>query len=114
MDVNWQKKLVPFAVFFVVANPATFKFVRSLAGSWVASADGLPTTAGLLLHALVFVIVAHFLWRLVWGKKKSSYLGSLNASLGNDIGAGQYTSDGARAIQGAEMNPADFDSLGCQ
>lgn len=65
------KKLVPFAVFFVVANPETFKCVRSLLGKWVASADGIPTTAGLLLHALVFVILAHFMWRLVWGAKKS-------------------------------------------
>ena len=71
--MDWQKKIVPFAVFFAVANPATFKLTRSIAGSWVAAADGLPTTAGLLLHALVFVIVAHFVWRLIYGKKKSSY-----------------------------------------
>jgi hypothetical protein len=45
MDFNWKKKAVPFAVFFVVANPATFKAVRSIAGSWVASADGVPTAA---------------------------------------------------------------------
>jgi len=73
MDFDPVKKIVPFTVFFVIANPATFKLTRSLFGSWVAAADGLPTTAGLLLHALVFVIVAHFVWRLVWGKKKSSY-----------------------------------------
>lgn len=69
MDIDWQKKIVPFIVFFVVANPETFKLVRSVAGSWVASADGLPTTAGLLLHALVFVILAHYAWVAVWGKR---------------------------------------------
>jgi len=68
MDI--QKKIIPFTVFFVVANPQTFKLVRSILGSWVASADGLPTTAGLLLHALVYVLLAHFLWRLVYGKKR--------------------------------------------
>ena len=69
MDFDPKKKLLPFIVFFIVANPATFKLVRSVAGSWVASAEGLPTTAGLLLHALVFVVLTHLLWRAVFGKK---------------------------------------------
>ena len=66
MDV--QNKIIPFITLFVIANPETFKLVRSIAGSWVSSADGCPTTAGLLLHALVFVIVCHFLWSMVYGK----------------------------------------------
>ena len=115
MDFDWQKKLVPLAVFFVVANPATFKAVRSLAGSWVASADGLPTTAGLLLHALVFVIVAHFVWRLVWGKKTSSFGGAVTLDKGGLLNDGQYTSSNSRAIQGQGLHPAEFDdSMGCQ
>jgi hypothetical protein len=73
MDIDWKKKIVPFVVFFVVAHPETFKLVRSLAGNWVASADGLPTTAGLLLHALVYVILGHIAWQIVWGPKKSGY-----------------------------------------
>jgi uncharacterized membrane protein len=82
MSFDPVKKLVPFLTFFVIANPATFQLVRSIAGSWVASADGLPTTAGLLLHSLVFVIVAHFLWVAVWGK--SGYQGSqYSKSVGN-------------------------------
>jgi len=109
MDFDLKKKLVPFAVFFAVANPATFKLTRSIAGSWVAAADGLPTTAGLLLHALVFVIVAHFLWRLIYGKKKSSYSGVMSAATKRFDGDGQYTSSGARAIEGQAMHPASFD-----
>ena len=66
------KKVVPFLVFFVVANPETFKLVRKVAGSWVSSAEGVPTTAGLLLFALIHVIVAHFVWKLVWGSKSKS------------------------------------------
>jgi hypothetical protein len=68
-----QKKIVPFAVFFAVAHPETFKLTRRLTGSWISSAEGLPTTAGLLLHALVFVIVCHFVWRLIYGGRKSGY-----------------------------------------
>ena len=68
-----QKKVLPFIVFFIVANPETFKLVRKVAGSWVASADGLPTQAGVLLHALVFVLALHFLWKLVYGARRSGY-----------------------------------------
>lgn len=111
--MDWQKKTVPFAVFFVVANPATFKFVRGIVGNWVASADGLPTTAGLLLHALVFVIVAHFMWRLVWGPKKSGFGGTASLGHGTLSEQGNYTSSNARGIQGQAMHPADFDAMGC-
>lgn len=69
MSLNPRKKILPFLAFFIVANPETFKLVRSLAGDWVASSYGVPTTAGLLLHALVYVLLVTFLWRLVYGKK---------------------------------------------
>ena len=109
MDFNWQKKLVPFAVFFVVANPSTFKLTRSVFGAWVAAADGLPTTAGLLLHALVFVILAHCLWRMIYGKKKSGFGGTASLAHGTLDSQGNYTSSNARAIQGQQMHPESFD-----
>ena len=80
--MHLQKKAVPFITFFVVANPATFKLTRKVLGSWVAAADGLPTTAGLLMHALVFVLLAHFLWKLMKGPKRSSY--RLSSQMGDD------------------------------
>jgi hypothetical protein len=66
------KKLVALLVFFVVANPATFKLVRGVAGKWVSSAEGLPTTAGLLLFALIHVLVAEFVMKLVAEKKSAT------------------------------------------
>ena len=114
MDFNLKKKIVPFAVFFAVANPATFKLTRSVLGGWVANSYGLPTTAGLLLHALVFVIVAHFLWRLVWGKKTSGFGGTVVIDRGGLLNEGQYSASNSRAIQGQQMHPGDFDSMGCQ
>jgi hypothetical protein len=71
--MHLQKKIIPFGTFMIVANPATFKLVRKIAGSWVASAEGLPTTAGLVLHAVVFVILCSFLWKLFYGSRKSGY-----------------------------------------
>ena len=61
--------IIPFTTFYIVANPATFKAVRDLAGNWVASADGLPTTLGLLLHSLVFVIMCRLIFNLLTVRK---------------------------------------------
>tara|TARA_R110001592_G_scaffold222699_3_gene477935 strand:+ start:13268 stop:13747 length:480 start_codon:yes stop_codon:yes gene_type:complete len=52
--------IISALVFFIVANPETFKLVRRLVGSWVATPTGCPSMLGLLLHAVVFMLV-------VWG-----------------------------------------------
>ena len=54
----WTKILIFMIVFFIVANPSTFKIIRNLLGAWVASADGLATPAGLILHSVVFVALS--------------------------------------------------------
>ena len=46
--------------FFIVANPETFRLVRALLGSWISTPTGCPSTLGLLVHTLVFILV-------VWG-----------------------------------------------
>lgn len=58
--------------FMVVANPATYKAVRGVAGNWVSNAEGRATTAGLLLHALVFVFLAGLLARFLGSMVKTS------------------------------------------
>ena len=62
------KKIIPFATFAVLASPQMFQVTRML-GSWVATQDGVPKLGGLLLHALVFVLVTHFLWQFFYGPK---------------------------------------------
>ncbi len=47
-------------IFFVVANPETFKLMRRMLGPRVATPTGCPSTAGLFLHAVVFFLI-------VWG-----------------------------------------------
>ena len=44
-------------VFFVVANPETFRVMRKVFGSWVSSPTGFPSTGGLVLHTIVFMLV---------------------------------------------------------
>ena len=52
--------MISALVFFIVANPETFKLVRRIVGSWVATPTGCPSMTGLALHAAVFMLV-------VWG-----------------------------------------------
>lgn len=70
MSLNY---LIPFVAYVAIASPAAYKTVRGLLGNWVASAEGLPTTAGLILHALVFILVVGFLMRLFIVHKSNFY-----------------------------------------
>ena len=56
--------LIPMATYVLVANPATYKFVRGILGNWVANADGVATLAGLVLHAFVYVLLTGFVLML--------------------------------------------------
>lgn len=66
------KKIIPFAAFVVLASPQAFETVRAILGGWVATAEGVPTIGGLILHALVFVILTHVMTTVVYGSKKAS------------------------------------------
>ena len=63
------KKIIPFVAFLAFASPQSFQLTSKLLGSWIASGEGVPKVGGLLLHALVFIIVTHLLWRLFFGPK---------------------------------------------
>lgn len=49
--------IVPGVAFAVASSPETFKFMRSIVGNWVSSAEGVATPAGLFLHTLFFLLV---------------------------------------------------------
>ena len=49
--------IISALVFFVVANPETFRVMRKVFGSWVSSPTGCPSTGGLALHTVVFMLV---------------------------------------------------------
>jgi hypothetical protein len=46
-------------VFFLIANPETYKVIQSLVGGWitVAAPGGCPTPLGLFLHTCLFFLV---------------------------------------------------------
>lgn len=43
-------------IFFLVANPVTFRFTNSLLGG--IAVNGCPTTFGFLLHTIVFFLIS--------------------------------------------------------
>ena len=49
-------------LFFIVANPETFKLVRRVLGGWVSSPTGCPTVPGLVVHAIVYFLLT---WALM-------------------------------------------------
>jgi len=57
-------------VFFIVANPQTYLFVRRVLGSSIASPNGNPTLMGLLVHSLVFMLVV---WAMMNIKGREKY-----------------------------------------
>lgn len=55
--------LIFLILFVLLASPMAFRTIRGVLGSWVASAEGLPTLAGLVFHAFVFSLVLQVLER---------------------------------------------------
>lgn len=62
--------LISALLFFIVANPDTFRIMRRVFGSWVSGPNGCPTTAGLILHTIVFMLIS---WGMMNIKKSESY-----------------------------------------
>jgi len=62
--------LMSALVFFIVANPDTFRLMRRIFGSWVSGPNGCPTTTGLILHSIVFMLIV---WGMMNIKKRETY-----------------------------------------
>ena len=106
--------VIPFVAYLIVANPATYKAVRGIAGGWVASSEGLPTLAGLALHALVLILLVTAVMRFVPLKSKfdmnldmsnlsemeefDSTMAAFHPAAGSDILSPVVVADGAPLI----------------
>jgi len=62
-----MSKIAAFIVFFLVANPMTYDLTSKLplVGGYIEDAQGKPTQVGVLIHALVFVLVMHYVWMMM-------------------------------------------------
>lgn len=56
-------------VFFIIANPDTFRLTRSIFGQWVAGPTGCPSLRGLALHTVVFILITYAMMNI----KKEGY-----------------------------------------
>jgi len=54
---KFMASLLGALIFFVIASPEAFRLVRGIAGKWVATPNGSPSPAGLLLHSIVFLLI---------------------------------------------------------
>jgi hypothetical protein len=65
-----EEKLITSVIsgltFFVVANPETFRLVRRVLGPGIATPTGCPSTVGLLVHSVVFILIV---WAMMNVKK---------------------------------------------
>jgi hypothetical protein len=60
MDVKWQISLFSALIFILVVHPMTYKLTQKLFGGIlgrVSDASGCPTTIGLALHTLVYILL---------------------------------------------------------
>jgi len=57
--------------FFVIANPETFRLVRRVLGPGIATPTGCPSTTGLLVHSVVFILVV---WAMMNVRKENTPL----------------------------------------
>jgi len=66
--------LISGLTFFVIANPETFRLVRRVLGSGIATPNGCPSTLGLIVHSVVFVLIV---WAMMNVRKETPKLATI-------------------------------------
>ncbi len=60
MDLKWQISFFSALIFILVVHPMTYKFTQKLFGGVlgrISDGSGCPTTIGLLLHTIVYILL---------------------------------------------------------
>ena len=94
--------LLAALIFFIVANPETYKVIRGVLGDWVASPTGCPTTNGLILHTIVYLVITYFLMK---GHHREPLEGDANAANANAAKANAANANAANAANAANTAP---------
>ena len=61
--------VIPAVLYALVASPVTYQATRGVLGGWVASSEGTARIGGLILHAIVFIVLATLAMRYFPGKR---------------------------------------------
>jgi hypothetical protein len=57
---KWQISIFSAFIFILVINPYTYKFTQKIFGGLlgqISDANGCPTTRGLMLHTVVYILL---------------------------------------------------------
>jgi hypothetical protein len=57
---KWQISIFSAFIFILVINPYTYKFTQKVFGGFlgqISDANGCPTTRGLMLHTVVYILL---------------------------------------------------------
>ena len=60
MDMKWQISLFSALIFILVVHPMTYKLTQKLLGDFlgrISDTNGCPTTIGLALHTIVYILL---------------------------------------------------------
>lgn len=70
--------VTPAVLYALVASPMTYQATRGVLGGWVATSEGTAKLGGLILHAIVFILLASLAMRYFPGKRSGfSHQGNL-------------------------------------
>lgn len=100
--LKFRISLMSALLFFVIANPETFKIIKKVFGSWVSSPTGCPSMSGLVLHSVVFLLVT---WALMNINKVERADGTGDAPVDDD---GNTDSVAADIIQPAPSSVTPY------
>jgi hypothetical protein len=57
---KWQISIFSAFIFILVINPYTYKFTQKVFGGFlgqISDANGCPTTRGMMLHTIVYILL---------------------------------------------------------
>ena len=62
-----MSKALSFVLFFLVANPMMYDLTSKLplVGGMIEDNSGRPTQVGVLIHALVFILLMHYAYKMM-------------------------------------------------
>ena len=63
--------IIPTVLYALVASPMTYQKTRDVFGGWVATSEGTAKFGGLILHALVFILLATLAMRYFPSKRSA-------------------------------------------
>lgn len=79
---KFMTALIMSLIFYIISNPVTYRIVRRILGSFIATPNGSPTQIGIIVHTAVFMVI-------VWGilnVKKEKYTVDVPSELGKEGG----------------------------